>query len=84
MNEQVQPTLELKPCPFCGHKGQGPIMYDSEWWVACGNQKCWIHDFKTSEEEAAEAWNTRPVEDRLLAEVARLNVEVERLKRLVK
>ena len=51
---------ELKPCPFCGStdivSNYGGLLY-------CKN--CWIESTKLG-------WNTRPLEDKLEAEVAEL------------
>ncbi len=61
---------ELKPCPFCGNDGGGPIEHalhicfqepdwrDDAWTVQC--DKCTATmGYSDSEEEAIEAWNTR-------------------------
>ncbi len=58
---------ELKPCPFCGKQ---PVIFpdlrgdEFREWVECSD--CEIDIVKI------EDWNTRPVEDALKAEVARL------------
>ena len=60
---------ELKPCPFCGSEaGFGHDPYSGVHWVACmeGNCPMVATTFKTPD-DAAEAWNTRPLEDELLA-----------------
>lgn len=55
--------IELKPCPFCGEMA----FWDSEFsgiYCKCGAEFTF---FKT-DKEAAERWNTRPIEDSLRAE----------------
>lgn len=48
--------IELKPCPFCGGKGEIQGLYGA--FVSCID--CYIEGpYKAFEEEAIEAWNTR-------------------------
>lgn len=50
---------ELKPCPFCGGKGDYYyIMTMRKHWIGCSNCNCATDGYDT-EEEAIEAWNTR-------------------------
>lgn len=58
---------KLKPCPFCGGKDAGLQWHHGYWSVTCGyhhdttqSTHCFQDwgEFKT-EEQAAEAWNTR-------------------------
>lgn len=67
----------LKPCPFCGEtpklsNGRPSITRTDKWmWVSC--KKCdgeGPPDLGVS--GAIESWNTRPLEDALNAEIARL------------
>ena len=51
---------ELKPCPFCG--GKGNIFfhpYDGYWCAECAICPCKIKSFFLTEEDAIEAWNKR-------------------------
>ena len=62
---------ELLPCPFCGNDGSGPIedalhitfsehdWRSPSWSVQCDKCTATIGYFE-SEDEAVEAWNTRP------------------------
>lgn len=54
-------TDELKPCPFCGgtaNIAKGQI----EFWVYCPH--CGARtEFYETEQEAADSWNARPIED---------------------
>lgn len=54
------PTLDLKPCPFCGGEAflQGP--YDNEWDVLCDDDSCGASLQRTSEAAVIAAWNRRP------------------------
>src|SRR5574343_1602706 len=71
---------DLKPCPFCG--GAAAVRCDGGHFVLCTTPNCIVHGSHwTYPEHAIEAWNTRPVEDKLNAEVERLrrglgNIEV--------
>lgn len=66
---------ELKPCPFCGsspyinHNGRSPFPHI----VGCGG--CDIEVEAGGQEEAADIWNLRPVEDELRARIAELEKE---------
>lgn len=58
---------ELKPCPFCGDRGEVFVYYSclngSKWGVrcfSCGISQRVIHG---SREEAIEAWNRRNSDD---------------------
>ena len=57
---------ELKPCPFCG--GEARLVNCGSPMVVCLHGCCQIVDDKNS----VEHWNTRPIEDELRAEIARL------------
>lgn len=58
---------KLKPCPFCG--GEANIAKGQiEFWAYCPH--CGAQtEFYETEREAAEAWNTRPIEDALQKEL---------------
>ena len=75
---------ELKPCPFCGTSVVG-IEYDGLYrWVECGNMDCnaagkvfaFLTDVGNADHIVANNWNTRPIEDGLRAELARLTAEL--------
>ena len=58
----------LKPCPFCGSEAR-MLGTEHQWFnPACSNPDCgceWTDSY-TTEAEAIEAWNTRPVETCIL------------------
>lgn len=69
---------ELKPCPFCGNLpmvgSHGKLDELHEVYCehfACGGE---VAGF-SSEAEAIECWNTRPLEDALQAEIDKLKAE---------
>jgi len=68
---------ELKPCPFCGKDSTEIYRDDSGWWYAlCGNcQHEGTPDLGKS--GAREAWNTRPIEDAMRAEIERLRAKLQ-------
>ena len=66
---------ELKPCPFCGEKIQtkNPDCYDDKQDAcACGciDKDGWV---------SFEQWQSRPIEDALRAEIARLKHQIANL-----
>ena len=65
---------ELKRCPFCGSEAM--ILYDGldkECCVSCRNNDCeFCGDAGDDEQAVIDKWNTRPLEDALEAEIARL------------
>ena len=66
---------ELKPCPFCGSEGAilDEPFYEDEYGCFC-NKKCGaVGPCDEDGEKAIEFWNTRPIEDALRAEIARLS-----------
>ena len=70
--------IKLKPCPFCG----GKAFWDSEFsgvYCHCGAEIT----FCESDKEAAERWNTRPIEDALKEENKRLREALEEIKKTV-
>lgn len=68
---------ELKPCPFCGCTAE-EIYESPDWGFEINYHHCddcpvsGHNDQYETAEEAVEAWNTRPIEDALRAENARL------------
>lgn len=74
-------TEQLKPCPFCGKKPE-IIGYDDEMYqVICRDCDGTQDTFFDSPEEAAKAWNTRPIEDELHGKIGKLESENKRLKK---
>lgn len=64
-------TEELKRCPFCGEVEM--LGYDDGMYqCVCRNCESAQGGFYDFPEEAAFAWNTRPIENELEAENARL------------
>jgi Lar family restriction alleviation protein len=72
--------IGLKPCPFCGKDpnqataelGDRPCFY-----YECKNPKCGATEmgWHNTEQEAINAWNTRPIEDALRNEIAQLQAD---------
>ena len=79
---------ELKPCPCCNTNdwlySQPQFFKVAEQhstpigWVTMCN-KCGVKVEKYSKEECEEVWNTRPIEDALLAEIDRLRKALEKI-----
>jgi hypothetical protein len=83
---------ELKPCPFCGRAAVianrvGGWTVDCKYYdpILCAQEnvnECAFtgSDILLSKEEAIIMWNTRPIEDKLLADLRRLREENANLK----
>ena len=65
--------MELKACPFCGKKPESRNEY-GHYWLECDCMST-----QSTPEEAADEWNTRPVEDALRAEIETLKGKVAAL-----
>jgi len=72
---------ELKPCPFCGADVDLVECFDEGtredyWRVLCRGRKCISPDYAeySDVQSITAAWNTRPVEDTLRAELNRVAV----------
>ena len=77
---------ELKACPFCGKQPEVKSGHDpeNEWfWVQCvaseDEEGCdnVMSEMQDDYNEAVKDWNTRPIEDALQAENARLREALE-------
>jgi hypothetical protein len=66
-------VTELKPCPFCGQKSRE--RYTQVDLFSCSNINCELCHVVFSAKE----WNTRPIEDALTAENAKLRELLERV-----
>jgi len=72
-------TDELKPCPFCGWPATNIF------GVGCSNDNCpnENRDFQGASCITVDEWNTRPIEDELMAEIERLQAKIEEKDRLL-
>jgi uncharacterized Zn finger protein (UPF0148 family) len=64
---------QLKPCPFCGNKVYAELEQQTR-WICCPNCEQGIEgdaDCITAN-ALVELWNSRPAEDKLLADIANL------------
>lgn len=77
---------ELKPCPFCGDAEDLSIVRINDsaqyWCIECESCDYNRYIFGTKQ-EVIKAWNTRPSEDALKAEIERLEEKVARIKMLL-
>ena len=64
---EMTDETKLKPCPFCG--GKAERWEHDEDIIKTGCKKCfYVYPYlETDVDEAAEMWNTRPIEDALRA-----------------
>lgn len=75
----------LKPCPFCESDDLSVHLDDGfSYYVWCGNCGSQTDNDHLTEKEAIKAWNTRPAEDELKAEVERLKEELDARKSVTK
>ena len=65
---------ERKTCPFCGKLPTGNDL------IMCHNDKCPLGYYGWKHAMSLDAWQTRPIEDALRAELERLREEIARLK----
>jgi hypothetical protein len=69
---------ELKPCPFCGSEAgrrEHCIFGEVVEFAYCPNENCSFRHRTASVTD----WNTRPIEDAILARAEQLEAMVERL-----
>ena len=64
---------EIKPCPFCGE----PADDRYQRLAKCRNDKCLMNDWVEDDTlfHLDESWNTRPIEDALIARITALEAE---------
>lgn len=63
-------NIEIKPCPFCGDSGFSVIKEGSIYVIQCGS--CLCKTGAMTEKDVVEYWNSRPIEEALEEENARL------------
>jgi hypothetical protein len=66
-------TIELKPCP-CGAQAHASEIIGG-WMINCLAPQCAFEAVRDTRDEAVLAWNTRPVEDALRAQVLSLHAD---------
>ncbi|HNX37050.1 MAG TPA: Lar family restriction alleviation protein [Candidatus Cloacimonadota bacterium] len=76
--------MELKPCPFCGSKPHhitADLLTRPCFYYECENKTCHASEkgWHDTEQEAIDAWNSRPIEDALRSRIVELEAENERL-----
>ena len=76
-------TENLKICPFCGSEAEIIGYDDGMYQCVCQNCKSTQGVFYDFPEEAAFAWNNRPIEEEQAAEIARLLGNIEAIKKIV-
>lgn len=66
-------TDKLKPCPFCGHKVNAELEQQTR-WIYCPNCEQGIEGDADCITATALVglWNSRPAEEKLLADIANL------------
>lgn len=74
---------DLKPCPFCGSEAQKFNTGIDTWIEYSHDKKCPMRysDYDGDTPEDMTAWNTRPIEDALRAELEAALAEIERLRK---
>lgn len=81
--------IKLKPCPICGLEPEMEPWHGSglnSTRIGCNADFCpvGVGVVRPSQRGAIKAWNTRPIEDALRAEVAELTVERDRFREMFK
>ncbi|AUR89499.1 coil containing protein [Vibrio phage 1.123.O._10N.286.48.F3] len=66
---------DLKACPFCGGEAEMRKITRYQSTCGCKNPRCEGRDFFV-----VGAWNNRPIEDQLTAELAEAKAEIDRLR----
>jgi len=75
-DEEQAKSAELKACPFCGSTDLATESFgERRHCVVCEKCEC-STGYMLDDDEAIEAWNTRPLEDALRAEIAQLQEEL--------
>lgn len=69
----------MKSCPFCGEDDIATHLRDGWFYVSCNNCGSSTYQLCDNKREAVEIWQTRPLEDALLARAHRAERMVERL-----
>lgn len=78
LKEKQRLQKELLKCPFCGSDDLSVHLDDGfSYYVWCGNCGSLTDNDHLTEKEVIEAWNTRPAEDALKAEIERLKEALE-------
>ena len=73
-------TENLKRCPFCGNEAEIIGYDDGMYQCVCRNCESVQGGFYDFPEEAAYAWNSRPIENELVEKICKLEAENARLR----
>ena len=75
-------SKELRPCPFCGEKvtlDYRVMPNRKHWFITCDCCGMMYQDTLSQRKYVKDGWNSRPIEDNLIARIAELESMVERL-----
>jgi hypothetical protein len=72
MEENKEPEMELKLCPFCGEGDFHHINNDGIVWPSIACDSCGSEVWGDDVDDAKFHWNTRPIEDELNARIKEL------------
>ena len=74
-------SKELRPCPFCGEKvtlDYRVMPNRKHWFITCDCCGMMYQDTLSQRKYVKDGWNTRPIEDNLIARIVELEAENEK------